>query len=379
MSLPSQQQSLVDAVCAAALAEARAHLAARLGRAASQAALDARLADGLRELNALLTSHRAERHRDYLSDPRLQLAYLAHHLPMHAAKVALLVQENIGPRPEGELRILDVGAGPLSGALGVGAALGQPARVVALDRVGAMMRVGAGVLARLAPGVRAELVVEGVQAAAGLARRHRPHVVVLANVVGELGTGGRALDERAALLRGLLEALEPSAHLLVLEPGTRIHAGELVAVRERLLRTAGVHVHAPCVGVPACPLAGGRDWCHADRWVQWPADYAALAARAGIRAAALKFSFLWLSRSPAPARPGLLRLIGGPMSPRPATTLRYACGPRGRVTLSARDPAAQRLLAAPPRGALFAPGANVEQTVEGPPQPTRGRRRRRPS
>lgn len=318
-------------------------LAERLRRPVPPAVLLERLALGLRTLNELLTSRRGDRHGDYLSDPRLALAYLAHHLPMHAAKVALLVQETcpVRPVPPAEpVRILDVGAGPLSAALGaVWAWGGTPARVVALDRVGSMMRLGLDVLRELFPSVEATLETAGVDQAPRLARALSPHLTVLANVLGELGDGVRAVGHRASLLQRLVEAAPPDGHVLVVEPGTRLHGQQLVAVREALRQDGGMHVWGPCVGFPACPLLGREDWCHAERNLPWPKDYVALANMAGIRADRLKFSWLWLSRTPPPApAPGLLRLIGGTMTPRPREHLRYACGPRGMLTL-AWDPA----------------------------------------
>jgi hypothetical protein len=352
-------------------------LAGRLRRPVPPAVLLERLADGLRTLNELLTSRRGDRHGDYLSDPRLGLAYLAHHLPMHAAKVALLVAETCPARPGAPgspLRILDVGAGPLSAGLGALMAWGgTPARLVALDRVGSMMRLGLEVVKDLYPQVDAVLETAGVEAAPRLAKALQPHLTLLANVVGELGEGPRALAQRAALLQRLLEAAPADGHVLIVEPGTRIHGQQLVAVRELLRSDGGMHVWGPCVGFPACPLLGREDWCHAERQVPWPGDYVNLANRAGIRADRLKFSWLWLSRTPPPAAPaGLLRLIGGTMTPRPKEALRYACGARGMVTLG-WDPAqaGTASLAAAPRGAAAVPPPGVRTMGQDAPQPAR--------
>src|SRR5688500_10721146 len=99
----------MERITAAARAVAVAGLQRRMKGKASPQVAQARLAEGLRALNALLTTHRGERPGDYLADPRLQLAYLCHHLPIHAAKVASLLGENLPADPPRPLTILDVG------------------------------------------------------------------------------------------------------------------------------------------------------------------------------------------------------------------------------------------------------------------------------
>ena len=358
----------MEALCAAALATAAQQLRARARRSLSDAAVGARLAEGLRLLHGQLTRDRARRAKGYLSDPRLQLAYLAHHFPMHATKVAVLVSEAMEAwtPPPGPLRLLDVGAGPLSATAGAMVALGRPAQTLAVDHVGAMMQLGAQAVRHLSPHTNVTLKVADVSVVPALMAQHQPHLTVVANVLGELGPA-----TRAAWLHQVVAALPPQGHLLLLEPGTRLHAWALAQDRAALLARGKVHVWAPCIGHPTCPMASGTDWCHADRPVAWPEAYTQLAARAGIDARHLKFSHLWLSPQPPPpaGNAPTLRLVGGPMQAAGDRLLRYACGPRGRVTLQANVPAAQQALAAPARGALWPPHPGVQAVSE--PLPSR--------
>lgn len=377
------QSSTLEALCRCAASVAHEELHARLSRNLSPAALEQRLAEGLKTLNTLLTTAKGDRHADYLNDPRLQLAYLVHHLPMHAAKVALLCCQVLPQRPSGDgtLRLLDLGAGPLSASLGALLCWPGPAQVLAVDRVGSMMRLGQRALQHaVGGGVEVTLQQGNVMDAVKHARAFAPHVTIMANVLGELGRGGKAIPERAALLGRVVEALPQDGHLLIVEPGTRIHAQELVAVREILRRERGIHIWAPCVGSPACPLHGSKDWCHADMPASWPRAYVERAARAGIHAQALKYSYLWLARRAPPQQgPDLVRLIGGPMYPRPETLLRYACGGHGRVTLGQDGTGlGQGPLGSLPRGALYTVPPGVKTSQFAPvPKPPRGRHHRR--
>ena len=307
-----------------------AELSRRTGKSVGPALLRDRLAESVRELNAQLTTDKGRRANGYLNDPRLQLAYLAHHLPMHAAKTSVLIREVAPARPAAEtVCILDVGAGPLSASLGALMAWPGKAEIHGVDRATGMMRMGQDVLGKLAPEARAVLHAASVREVPALARKVKPHLVVAANVIGEL-----AREERAEFLVKTWDALPEGSHFLVMEPGTRVHGQGLVEAREALRAAREVHIAAPCIGHPRCPLLGSKDWCHADRLAQWPHEYLDVARRAGLAPQELKFSYLWLTRKPAEKTPSpLLRLIGGPMSPRPGVTLRYACGAQGRVTL----------------------------------------------
>jgi precorrin-6B methylase 2 len=277
------------------------------------------------------------------------MAYLAHHFPMHAAKVALLTQENLPLSRQEPLRILDIGAGPLSASVGAVLTWERTAHVLALDRARAMMQLGAKTMSLLAPHVEVMLEAGNASAAPELMQRFQPHLVLAANVLGEV-------PNAASLAARLWDALPQDSHLLLLEPGTRIHSQNLIRIRETLRQQRDVTLLAPCLGQPACPLANTTDWCHTQRRVTWPQEYLELARRAGLNPEALKFSYLWLARTHVNPNPrDALRVIGGAMAPRPNVTLRYACGPSGRVTLEAHGHAARAHLEAVERGDLLNP------------------------
>src|SRR5205814_1743583 len=83
----------------------------------------------------------------------------------------------------GELRILDVGAGPLSASAGALVALGAPVRIHAIDRAEQMMQLGKRALHALPGGSETQVVLETADVRAAIARMRRfaPWLTVLGN------------------------------------------------------------------------------------------------------------------------------------------------------------------------------------------------------
>ncbi len=309
-------------------------------------------------LSRLFGAERAARRPDYLTVPRLRAAYLSFFLPQYAAKIALLLEQ---AQAEGLLtlpaqpRVLDVGAGPLSGVLGAWCFAGAVGPSVAVDLAQRAMQAGQGVLDAVAPGSVVRLVVEPVQ------RRPLPNgpfdLVIVAHVLNELGDPRRAVAERAALLEELCGVLAPGGRVLVVEPGTRVHGRALMAVRDVLADRARHEavVVSPCRDAPACPLLRTEgDWCHGELSWEPPAKFRALEKASGLKKTVLKHSHLLLARAAdveGPPRDGL-RLVGGLMVDRQGVERRYGCGKEALVELRGR-PRLRPSSSRPLRGALL--------------------------
>ena len=382
----------------------------------TQAAIGRTAASDVARLSRAFGEERAGRRADYMAHPASRGAYLAFFLPQYAAKIALLLAQ---ARAEGLLpawerpRVLDVGAGPLTGIFGAwldarsadapsgrhaggampstGAHADEPARAssgrhasaladesaragawgpsVALDLAGGAMTAGLELLRALAPEVAAAvlLVEQPVQ------QRPLPRgpfdLVIVAHVLNELGDPRRAVEQRARLLRDLVGLLAPGGRVLVVEPGTRVHGRALMAVRDALV-DAGVRVLSPCRGARCCPLLRAPgDWCHGTLAWTPPHALVELGRQAGLEKTVLKHSHLLLAADGVEPQDGL-RLVGGLMRDRAGVERRYACG-RDLVVLEG-TPRLADALAQPLRGAL-AP----DQRERPHNKPARAPRRRR--
>lgn len=106
--------------------------------------------------------------------------------------------------------------------------------------------------------------------------------------------------------------------ILWVEPGTHEVSRALGGWRERL-RAAGFSAVAPCPHSVACGMlvpGNERHWCHF--FANPPAnlyadsDWVKFGQRAGIDLRSLPYCFVALVRQPAPASPGLSRIVGAP-------------------------------------------------------------------
>lgn len=296
------------------------------------------LAPDVARLHRLFTSERAERRPDYQHHPALRRAYLGFFLPHNAVKIALLLAR---ARQEGALPIalppsvLDVGAGPLTGVFAAWIAFGRLGRCVAVDAAAASMTAAAPLLAVIEHGgVDTRTANVAVESPSRWLGELRPDLVVLANVLNELGDSRRGADVRGRLVHDLVAALPQAGRLLVVEPATRVHGRALMQLRDRLAAHRGATVLSPCRGAATCPLLATRgDWCHGELSWQPPPAFEELARGAGIDKATLKESHLLLAPRSVPGPLDGLRLVGGPMCDTQGVERRYACGADGLVTL----------------------------------------------
>jgi ribosomal protein RSM22 (predicted rRNA methylase) len=329
------------------------------------------LVRAIREVSAGFTDERATRDKNYLND-RWQLeAYARFFAPLNAARTALLFERL---HHEGHVdlraspRVLDLGAGPLSASIGAGCAFASLAHVTALDASAPALARGATDIARLLPmnSAAVETITGPLQDTVVGLPDASFDVVLMANVLNEIGDARRDIGVRLALVREALRCVRDDGVVMIIEPATRMPTRALMSIRDALAKT--VDIVAPCVGAATCPLlASSGDWCHGMlEWSQRPARLRALEEQAQLHKDTLKLSHLVL-RKRAPQTKAGLRIIGGVM--RAEVERRYACGPTGLVTLQGRPMLAPSLRGAV-RGSLM-PDTQTTNKGEGamPPRP----------
>jgi SAM-dependent methyltransferase len=334
----------VVAIAELCAAHVRAHLMP------PRASKGAPLADvhgaALHALSVAFTSARERLPAGYLQRPELRAAYLLYYVPVGVATLhGVIERAGIGARigTVQRLRVLDLGAGPLTASLALAALLppGAELEVVAIDGSSAALRDGVALLADLRPTARATTITGNLRDARTLRSvAGRFDLIVCLSVLNEWHQGGRkALGPGPFVAHLMRERLVEDGIALLVEPGTRAGSHGLIEVREHVLAGAAGHAWSPCMGQMPCPLADAsmRDWCHGEMPWRRPRVVAELDHAIDHRRATLKASHLVLGLQPPPQRDGW-RVIGGPMQ-QGATWRRYLCGPGGRVT--ARVPTAR--------------------------------------
>lgn len=302
-------------------------------------ALVSRHAAAIHNLSTRFTSDREDLPAGYLAAPPARAAYLLYFATTGAATVqhalslaGLPLRDHVGP-----LRVLDIGAGPLTASLGVATALGPNAQleVTGLDGVRHALEDGAEVLRRLRPEAKILLHDGNIREGRFLQRslRGRYDLILMANVLNEWSLGGKKKVTAGESVAQLLnDHLAENGVVVLVEPATRHGSHTLIDVREHLVPLKRWSILAPCAGAEQCPLAGSRkDWCFTDQPWSRPRHIEAIDRAIRHERATLKFSYLVLRAGSAqPPVRHRYRIIGGPMRDG-ATYRRYLCGKEGRV------------------------------------------------
>jgi ribosomal protein RSM22 (predicted rRNA methylase) len=285
--------------------------------------------------------------RDRLSAPADRTADLAARAAFFtiadAMKVAIPLAELAGRNalpPRRPLRIVDIGAGCGAMSLGLVAHLAFDAPgdaafdIVAIDRDVEALRIAGAALRGLAALRDIELSVT-TRAADVVATSIPPcDLALLGTVLNELSSA-----ERRALVQRALAALAPDGAVIIVEPALRETSRNLHELRDALLTSQAVRVFAPCTrqGAPCPALENPDDWCHEDRSALLPPRTSELARVTHLRDAGMKFAYLTLRRTDAPAislvdAPNAWRLVSAPRPAKGKLEI-YGCSDAGRVPL----------------------------------------------
>jgi hypothetical protein len=304
------------------------------------------------QLSECLTTDREGLPRDYLSRPALLSAYLHYFLPWNLYRQGRLMA-GLDLQLKPGARIVDVGAGPLTFALALWLTRpdlrGVPLHYLAIDRGGAALQAGRRLFAAVAPGSAWQ--IELVARPAGARPLPAADLLVLANVLNEIhhpGGGDREAedDPTTQLLLRWQQTLAPGGRVLVIEPGTRPAARQLVSLRSRAVE-AHWRALAPCPHQERCPQSGigKHPWCHfafdAAGAPGWLED---LSRRAGLNKERASLSFLLLEppvdggAAGAPAIDHDVLVVSGSFPLPGEARGRYGCAARGLVLLEEVNP-----------------------------------------
>ncbi|MEZ4403441.1 MAG: small ribosomal subunit Rsm22 family protein [Kofleriaceae bacterium] len=234
---------------------------------------------------------------------------------------------------DGDLRVLDLGAGCGAMTLGLCAFLAERAyrgrlTVTLVDHDARALAIAAAAVATVAQALALPCAVTTQVADVTEPRTDGPYELVVAGtVVNELAGAG------AALVAAMVDVLTPGGVAIVVEPALRMTSRALHAIRDQLIVDGRAAVLAPCTRRAApCPaLADERDWCHDHRPAELPPRTRQLATVTGLRDGDAKLAFLALARpGAAPPPPPAWRVIDDPRGQKGKHEL-TACGAPGWV------------------------------------------------
>ncbi len=255
----------------------------------------------------------------YFEQPQLRAAYLAYYVPVNLAKVQILLDELqpvLPVRWNEEFRVLDIGGGPGTGALGVldwclSKSVMPPSslRMTVVDRSPQVLRLCAQILKeyseqhpdqRIAPVQTVECNLERSLfpplREVGMGKGY--DLIIIQNLLSELFIGSPdSVGQRTALVGELLNYLAVDGSLLLIEPALRSASRALHQLRDNLLAGQHCSVYSPCLHDAPCPaLVKPDDWCHEERKWEVPAWIAHVDREVGFIKDALKFSYVILRK-----------------------------------------------------------------------------------
>lgn len=309
------------------------------------------LLDDIRRLWQGLTLDRAMGLSDYFRDPGTRRAYFAYYLPIYANKIALLLRrlEQEGQlslnRQQG-LRLLDLGAGPLTTFWGVHLFGAKVSSLYAVDKSVGTMRAGADFVRAHLPKETHPLIE--LKSASLLAPRsiYLPKgpvdLITMAHVLNELKFGKDQTDGPLKLITGLKSILSPNGYILIVEPATKVASRGLMSLRDQIVEQGEFEVLAPCTGAELCPLLlEAGNWCFSELAWDRPKALQRIDEAIGFDKNWLKCSFLLLGHKKPVEPASRLRIVSGPMLHK-GVLRRYLCTKDGLRTLVAPETASFR-------------------------------------
>jgi len=319
------------------------------------------------ELSRLLTGARGDRGLSYLSRPNLLSAYLRYFLPWNLYRLCLVLAGLEKVFSAGD-SIIDLGSGPLTlvSALWISRPdlRELPLEFFCVDRSSPALEAGKKFFAALgAVGAnenpwKLHLVKEDIDfRKAVLARKKNSAAFVCAiNIFNEVyehlpHSDTNALRRMASnAVRIMSEKAADDAFFLTMEPGIPQSGHFISFLRDAFLEIGRAPV-SPCPHSAACPLCGGKRWCHfAFEPKDAPNELQRLSAAAGIPKERLVFSFL-LTGPAVKTEGDKARVISDAFALPNCRYGRYGCSSRGLVLFAGEKSRIDKLSC----GSLFGP------------------------
>lgn len=242
---------------------------------------------GVAALNRSYTVSRATRHGNYFNDPVMRSGYLAYYLPVNAMKAYQIFSRFETVENKTEIRIADIGAGPLSMSLGLIFALIEkiaqkgvlPRKMIlsidAYEQNKKILSDGVEILNGFLKKeeLQSALEVRVKQRVGDLNRFHFPKekydVILCGNLLNEYD---KREDQWHLVKQMIASFCQKDTWMFFLEPASKKVSRDLQQLRDTLIEKTDLAVLAPCLHQKTCPLnlVEKADWCHFQQNWQTP-------------------------------------------------------------------------------------------------------------
>lgn len=287
----------------------------------------------VRDMSRALTSERADRKIDYMSEAKFLSPYLNYFLPWNLYRMSRLFTGLELDIPDGA-DVADIGTGPLTAVIALW--MSRPhlrerkLNFTCLDRAPKSMQAGLSLFQAMA-GKDSPWRIKTVKANFLDHIKRRADLVIAANAFNELDWSGRVTRPQAEkIAKHLAGATKDTGRILLIETGVRL-SGRIISEMRAQLMLNDFKPIAPCPHLEECPMPATNQaapWCHfnfsvkdAPSWLQ------ALSTEARLEKDNVSMNFLYMSHKGAQDW-GAVRVISEPFKLHGGMA-QYACSDKG--------------------------------------------------
>lgn len=295
----------------------------------------------IRDMSRGLTSERADRKIDYMSEAKFLSPYLTYFLPWNLYRMSRLFTGLELDIPDGS-HVADLGSGPLTAVIALW--MSRPhlrdrkLNFTCMDRAPKSMQAGLKLFQAVA-GKDSPWRIKTVKANFTDRLNRKADLLIAANAFNELDWSGRVARPQAEkITKHLINSTTETGRILLIETGVRL-TGRIISEMRSQMIDNGFKPIAPCPHVEECPMPAtgtGSPWCHfnfsvkgAPKWLEM------LSSEARLEKDGVSLNFLYLSRKGGKDW-GAVRTISEPFRLHDAMG-QYACSHKGLTLVEYRD------------------------------------------
>lgn len=302
----------------------------------------------------ILTKKRSDFLHQYYRIADLRKAYFSYYMPtcvikiMHILKTLGFVYKNP--------KVLDLGAGPLTGIISSKLVFGNLGESIAIDREFAIMKLALDFLKEYSfqENLDLRLITANLNENFNFLKfNYFPDVIIMSYILNEFGDDIRHFEIKYKFIEKALNLLSKYGVLVIVEPAFKNSSRDIMAIRNRIFSDNRYNILEPCSEISHCPLLDFRhNWCYTEVFHKRTPKLLNIDRQVGFNKTKLKFSYLVVTRNKIYQKTSKFRIVSGLMYNH-GISRRYVCTANGLLTLSERLDRNGNILKQMRRGMLF--------------------------
>lgn len=302
----------------------------------------------------ILTQKRSDFLHHYFRIADLRRAYFSYYMPLSVIKITHILK-TIGLNYESP-KVLDLGAGPLSGIISSKLVFGNLGESIAIDREILVMKMALNFLQKYSnqENLSLRLIAANLNENFNFLKSdYYPDIIIASYLLNEFGDSVRHFEMKYLFILKALSLLNERGVLVIIEPAFKKTCRDIMVIRNRIFSDNCYDVVNPCPEIAKCPLLDFRhNWCYSEFPHKRSSNLLAVDYQVGFNKKELKFSYLVIARKGILQKTTKFRIVSGLMC-NGGVSRRYVCTSNGLLTLSERLGSNMNILRKMRRGMLI--------------------------